>query len=888
MARKKTGMSDSRLAEIFEYQKAKGKGTLGALGGAVGGRVLEKLDIRNLLFGGPGVTSRSLSQSIGKSIFGQGYRAAPSRRERFDEAIGRGLESPESTKVFSAAIEDSLNAIDSKMTILVKNSIAQNRMSRDINVIRQNVVMLTKKQVGTARTKADMYFMNAKQREKDYERQFAKEEERRKLSGETDEDKKDKKDKKEGSLASKLFKTALGIGGIYAVIKGIESIVSGFVSIKENIENFSKQIQEKIQQFREFDFGKWFESLSPEKISEYATTALNALKSGFESVKNAIMGAINKIDDATIGDFIVFIGNSFLDVMKFVFKTFMRGLETLSSDELMKLAAAGGLYALLFGGTGAKAAGGLMGRLLSGVFSGIAKSLPALLAVLMTPGGLIALGIAGLFAAMKLYFDGEVGGEAGAKRLRNQQKTIDAEKARTLSVEDWGKYVEGVAPEIRKDPETLERRKSLLSMRQIGESATKIKDPELGADLAAQINRQKFEGAMSPTAMERTRIEENRKRANSVAGGGGWRPPPRASTETTAAPQNTNTPEKLPSDSPVSYLAGSPVIPGQKLNEEQMNAVQIKMEMGNELEPEIKKAYELTKFGKSSDTTTATSTPPAPSTPEKVDQPTEKPSNVLRVQSTPSGLPSGFDYDTYTKRVGYMESGNDYGIVNTIGYAGRYQFGAQALETLGYMKIGSSKQGNKAMRDPSNWNNGLSLEKFLASPEIQDEAMAKYTAMNYKQLASKGIVNENTSSNELAGWLYVSHGVGVGGATEFAKGGDPAEGYGTKASQMFAKASGMSHPGDSATGFKMSPFSGGAASSPQLSGGGPSMFGGMFSAAGDKMQDLGDMIINVVNNSSPKAQEVMNEGMAALSSIDMNSIKDMMSPIIARTMLTQI
>lgn len=811
MARKKSGMTDSRIAEIFEYQKGQGKGTLGALGGAIGGRVLEKLDIRNLLFGGPGTISRSLSQSIGKSIFGQGYRAAPSRREKFDEAIGRGLESPESTKVFSAAIEDSLNAIDSKMTILVKNSIAQNRMSRDINVIRQNVVMLTKKQVGTARTKADMYFMNAKQREKDYERQFAKEEERRKLLGDTDKDKKDKKDKKEGSLASKLFKTALGIGGIYAVIKGIESIVSGFISIKENIENFSKNIQEKIQQFKEFDFRKWFESLSPEKINEYATTALNALKSGFESAKNAIMGAINKIDDATIGDFIMFIGNSFLDAMKFIFKTFMRGLETLSVDELMTLVAAGGLFTILSGG----AKGGIIGSLISGIFSGIVKALPGLLAVLMTPGGLLAVGIAGLFYAMKSYF-GEVGGEEGAKKLRNQQNTIDAEKARTLSVEDWGKYVEGVAPEIRKDPETLERRKSLLSMRQIGESATKIKDPELGADLAAQINRQKFEGAMSPTAMERTRIEENRKRANSVAGGGGWRPSSRATQTAPAA------------------------------------------------------------------------APPASSTPEKVEQPTGTSSNVLRVQSLPSGLPSGFDYDTYTKRVGHMESRNDYGIVNKIGYAGRYQFGAQALETLGYLKPGTyTKQaGNSGMKNPSNWNNGLSLEKFLASPEIQDEAMAKYTAMNYKQLASKGIVNENTSSNELAGWLYVSHGVGVGGATEFAKGGDPAEGYGTKASQMFAKASGMSHPGDSATGFKMTPFSGGA--SPEMAGSIPSMFGGMFASAGDKMQDLGDMIVNVINNSAPKAQEAMNEGMAALSSMDINSVKDMLSPIIARTMLVQI
>jgi hypothetical protein len=66
------------------------------------------------------------------------------------------------------------------------------------------------------------------------------------------------------------------------------------------------------------------------------------------------------------------------------------------------------------------------------------------------------------------------------------------------------------------------------------------------------------------------------------------------------------------------------------------------------------------------------------------------------------------------------------------------------------------------------------------------------------------------------------------------------------------------------------------------------MLGGMFASANDKLSDLGDMIINVVNNNAPRAQEAMNEGMAALSSIDINSVKDMLSPFVARTLLTQI
>ena len=109
-------------------------------------------------------------------------------------------------------------------------------------------------------------------------------------------------------------------------------------------------------------------------MTQFAQGALESLKTGFQATKDAIMGAVDKIDSATIGDTIMFFTNSFLDVMKFIFKTFQRGIESLSTEDLLKLAAAGGLYALLFGGSGAKLAGGLIGNLLSTVFSGIVKA----------------------------------------------------------------------------------------------------------------------------------------------------------------------------------------------------------------------------------------------------------------------------------------------------------------------------------------------------------------------------------------------------------------------------------------------------------------------------------------------------------------------------------
>lgn len=855
MARTET----SRLSEIFEFQRKQGRGTLGALGSSLGGRALEKLDIRNLLFGSARAPAKSLAGQLGRSIFGAGYSATGSGRARPSE-IGAesALASAKVEKVLSS-IDSNMAAMNAKMTLLAKNTIQQNRVARDINVIRQNVILLTKERLGKARTKADMYFMRAGQREKEYEKKLGDESENISVSPTiTDE----KTESKKNSLGSSLLKGGLAIGGILAVLGTFDRIVESFGQVKNYVESLWMQSQALIDSMKNFDFMAWIQSIDQEKIAGWASSLLTSIVEGFGAAKDFFKGVVSKIPDDVIGSALTGLGNIFLDSMKFIGETLMRGLSTLDTEEILGLAAAGGLYALLFGGTGAKVAGGLIGSLISGVFSGIAKALPALLATLMTPGGLIALGIAGLFAAMKLYFDGKVGGEAGANRLRDQQKTIDAEKARTLSVEDWKKYVDTIAPEFNKDPEVVARRKSLLSMRQIGEAAkitSPAESPALNQDMAEQINLQKVEGAMSPTAMERTRVAENRKRANAVAGGGGWRPPTRPggtkTTGTTSSQRGVDAKNNLPVGE-YQMIAGQKVEAGKPLTEEQKVAIQIRNEMRGGSAP-----------------------PPPPKVEPNVSQEQAGPkSNVLRTQNIPGGLPNNFDYDTYTKRVGYFESGNDYGIVNTIGYAGRYQFGAQALETLGYMKPGSSKQGNKAMRDPSNWNNGLSLEKFLNSPEIQDEAMAKLTKANYKQMVSRGLVNKDMSSDELAGMLYVAHGVGVGGAMKFARGEHVAEGYGTTANQMFAKASGKQYAGEDMTKYTIS--SGGLASMDRLASNAPKISGDMFNMPStDKMGEFGNAIINVINNTMQKAEQATSE---ALSSIDMDSVKDMFNPMIAR------
>ena len=73
----------SRLADILR-EEYKTKGVFSGTTSAMGKRSLEKLDIRNALFGGSGVGS-----AIGQKIFGKGYRAIKKRDVGSSSQIGR-------------------------------------------------------------------------------------------------------------------------------------------------------------------------------------------------------------------------------------------------------------------------------------------------------------------------------------------------------------------------------------------------------------------------------------------------------------------------------------------------------------------------------------------------------------------------------------------------------------------------------------------------------------------------------------------------------------------------------------------------------------------------------------------------------------------------------
>lgn len=115
------------------------------------------------------------------------------------------------------------------------------------------------------------------------------------------------------------------------------------------------------------------------------------------------------------------------------------------------------------------------------------------------------------------------------------------------------------------------------------------------------------------------------------------------------------------------------------------------------------------------------------------------------------------------------ESGGDYSAVNSYGYVGGYQFGAQALESIGLLKPGSSKAGNKAVNDPANWTgkNGVtSLDDFLNKPQVQDAAFQENLNFNLSVLEQNGAVNDDTPLADVSGLLAASHLLGANGAAK--------------------------------------------------------------------------------------------------------------------------
>ena len=157
--------------------------------------------------------------------------------------------------------------------------------------------------------------------------------------------------------------------------------------------------------------------------------------------------------------------------------------------------------------------------------------------------------------------------------------------------------------------------------------------------------------------------------------------------------------------------------------------------------------------------------------------------------------------------IAYKESSSivggaqNYSAKNQLNYIGKYQFGAPALATLGYVKVSSGqKLSNSLLDDPSNWagKDGVkSKDEFFQAYNVQESIMFQNLSFNYKVLKRKGVISTNDEAGKVAGLLSVSHLLGAGGASAYAAGNDSKDGNGVTGATYYnlgARAVGNSVP----------------------------------------------------------------------------------------------
>ena len=154
----------------------------------------------------------------------------------------------------------------------------------------------------------------------------------------------------------------------------------------------------------------------------------------------------------------------------------------------------------------------------------------------------------------------------------------------------------------------------------------------------------------------------------------------------------------------------------------------------------------------------------------------------------------GMSNDTYQNLkniIAYRESGGNQFSVNSLGFMGKYQFGAEALADTGFIdksklpKRGQRYSGwqNDFLADDSNWTIKGGKQAFLNNVEYQEQAMDKLLKSNYNQI-SKSI--GYTDESDLSGKLMASHLGGFGNTKKlFLEGKGFKDAYGTDIMQYY-------------------------------------------------------------------------------------------------------
>jgi hypothetical protein len=133
---------------------------------------------------------------------------------------------------------------------------------------------------------------------------------------------------------------------------------------------------------------------------------------------------------------------------------------------------------------------------------------------------------------------------------------------------------------------------------------------------------------------------------------------------------------------------------------------------------------------------------------------------------------------TFREALGQSESGGDYGVVNTLGYSGKYQWGPARLQDY-----------NKAM------GTNYSMEQFLQNPSLQEEAQAWHEDDIMGYVFDQGLdryIGSNVAGVTMTpeAMISMAHLGGKAGMRQFVESGgeyNPQDAYGTSLRDYAAK-----------------------------------------------------------------------------------------------------
>ena len=143
----------TRFSTVYK-QELKNKGVLSSMGSAVLKSARERMDVRNIFFGGKGMLS-----ATGQKIFGRGYSSLSSG--------AAGAVSSAQVSAQAAATNDLISSNERQealLRVVAKNTFNMNLMARDMNITRQNIATLTRLAAGKSAQSQDALWYDVKTR----------------------------------------------------------------------------------------------------------------------------------------------------------------------------------------------------------------------------------------------------------------------------------------------------------------------------------------------------------------------------------------------------------------------------------------------------------------------------------------------------------------------------------------------------------------------------------------------------------------------------------------------------------------------------------------------------------------------------------------------------